>query len=155
MLQDPQESIPVGYLMGVVRKEHFTLEWIQVLSHDLHVLFLINSLLTGNLQITELVYNRTSLTLTCTSTGRPVDSVTWRRDGVEVGSEFTQMQTITDTLTASYQHSLSSQDVANFVGNFTCEVRDVDFNIDSRTLLISGKLCQYHLYTPLECHNYV
>ena len=48
--------------------------------------------------ITELVYNRSSPTptLTCTSTGGMVDLVTWRKDGVEVGSDFSQRQTITN-----------------------------------------------------------
>ena len=67
-----------------------------------------------------------------------VNTVTWRKDGVEVGSEFTQTQTITDTLSATYQHSLSSEDIANFVGNFTCQVEDTDGNMDQRSLFISG-----------------
>ncbi len=36
----------------------------------------------------SLKFNQTSLTLTCTSSGRPVDSFTWLKDGTEVGSEF-------------------------------------------------------------------
>ena len=90
--------------------------------------------LTGSLEITELVYNRTTLTLTCTSTGRPVDSVTWRRDGMEVGSEFSQMQTITDTLTTTYQHTLSSDNETNLIGTFTCELQETDGNTVTRFL---------------------
>ena len=64
-----------------------------------------------------------------------MDSVTWRKDGVEVGSEFSQMQTITDTLSATYQHTLSSDNIADFVGSFTCEVRDAANSMDQRTQL--------------------
>jgi hypothetical protein len=88
--------------------------------------------------VTGLEYNHTLLTLTCTSDGGPVDSVTWRRDGVEVGPQFNQTQTLTDTVSATYQHTLSS-DVAEFVGSFTCEVRDAAGNTDSRTLNVNGE----------------
>ena len=90
--------------------------------------------------ITELVYNRSSPTptLTCTSTGGMVDSVTWRKDGVEAGSDFSQRQTITDTLSATYQHMISSENISDFVGNFTCEVRDTAGAMDHRTAFIKG-----------------
>ena len=67
-----------------------------------------------------------------------MDSVTWRKDGVVVGPEFSQSQTITDTLSATYQHTLSSEDIANFVGSFTCEVRDTTDGVDMRSQLIDG-----------------
>ena len=67
-----------------------------------------------------------------------MDSVTWRKNGVEVGPEFTQTQTQTDTVSATYQHTLSSDSVAEFVGSFTCEVRDATGNTDSMTCIIKG-----------------
>ena len=90
--------------------------------------------------ITELVYNGSSPTptFTCTSTGGMVDSVTWRKDGVEVGSDFSQLQTITDTLSATYQHTLSGDSIANFVGTFSCEVRDTAGAMDQRSQFING-----------------
>ena len=99
-------------------------------------------LLTGNPVITELVFNSSSPTptLTCTSTGGMVDSVTWRKDGVEVGSDYSQLQTITDTLSATYQHTLSNENISNFVGTFTCEVRDTGGAMDQRTMFINGTL---------------
>ncbi len=63
-----------------------------------------------------------------------MDSVTWMKDGVEVGSEFTQTQTLTDTVLATYQHTLSSDSVDDFVGSFTCSVSDIGGITDSRTL---------------------
>ena len=90
--------------------------------------------------ITELVYNSSSSTptLTCTSTGGMVDSVTWRKDGVEVGSDFSQRQTITDTLSATYQHTLLSENISNFVGAFACELSDTAGGMDQRSQFING-----------------
>ena len=63
-----------------------------------------------------------------------MNSVTWMRDGVEVGSVFTQTQSLIDAALATYQHTLSSDSAGDFVGNFTCSVSDVDGNTDSRNL---------------------
>ena len=60
-----------------------------------------------------------------------MNSVTWMRDGAEVGPEFTQTQTLIDTVSATYQFSLSGDSVA---GTFMCKVQDVASNTDSRTL---------------------
>ena len=68
-----------------------------------------------------------------------MDSVTWRKNGIEVGPEFTQTQTLTDTVSATYQHTLSSDSVAEFVGSFTCEVRDAAGDAHSRSLNINGE----------------
>ena len=65
--------------------------------------------------------------------------MTWRKNGVEVGPEFNQTQTLTDTVSATYLHVLSGDSVAEFVGSFTCEVRDADGNTASRTLNINGE----------------
>ena len=54
--------------------------------------------------------------------------------GGGMGSEFSQIQIITDTLIATYQHTIFST-VANFVGNFTCRLQDTDGNADERILI--------------------
>ena len=103
-------------------------------------IFLIPSC-TGSLSITDISYDRLALVLTCTSSGRPIDSVTWFKDGSEVrgnSSEFSQTQNITDRVTATYQHILSSGSAADFVGMFTCEVRDGSGVTASRTLAPNG-----------------
>ena len=68
-----------------------------------------------------------------------MDSVTWRNDGIRLGSQFIQTQTLMDTISATYQHTLSGDGIAERVGNFTCEVRDTAGNTDSRTLVINGR----------------
>ena len=86
--------------------------------------------------ITSLEFNHTTLGLTCTSTGGPVDSIAWLRDGVEVGSKFIQSQVLVDASSATYKHMIYGRE---FQGNFTCEVRDSDDNKDLRTLDLDGK----------------
>ena len=93
------------------------------------------------LSITDLAYSPASLNLTCTSTGGPIDSVTWSKDGQEISgssSEFRQSQHITDRVTATYQHTLSSENKANFVGQFSCLVRDGRGETATRTLALNG-----------------
>ena len=75
--------------------------------------------------ITGLLYDRFTLTLTCTSSGGPATTVTWRKNGavVEVdGTSYHQSQRVVNTTTATYENTLSSTTNANFVGNFTCSV---------------------------------
>ena len=47
-------------------------------------------------------------------------------------------QTITDAVMGTYQHALTGQDLSDFVGTFTCTVRDGAGNTDTRTLAING-----------------
>ena len=68
-----------------------------------------------------------------------MDSVTWRKDGLMLGSQFIQTQTLMDTVSATYRHTLSSDGIAERGDNFTCEVRNTAGNTDSRTLVINGR----------------
>ena len=97
----------------------------------------------GVLSITDISYNRLALVLTCTSSGRPIDAVTWFKDGSVIrgdSSGFSLRQKITDRVTATYQHILSNGSSADFVGRFTCEVRDGSGVTASRTLALNGVL---------------
>ena len=67
-----------------------------------------------------------------------MDSVTWRKDWVEVGTEFNRTETLTDTVSATYQFTLSSDSIDEFVGIFTCEVRDAAGNTDSKSRTLNG-----------------
>ena len=106
------------------------------------LIFLIPSC-PGVLSITDICYDRLALVLTCSSSGRPIDTVTWFKDGSVIrgdSSEFSQTQRITDRVTATYQHILSIGSAADFVGRFTCEVRDGSGVTASRTLALNGVL---------------
>ena len=94
-------------------------------------------LCTGIPAIIDLDYDRASGTLTCVSSGGPVDSITWMKDGSLItgdSSTFSQTQTITNTILSTYHHTLSSSNSSNFVGSFTCTIRDADGN-SSQTLI--------------------
>ena len=53
-------------------------------------------------------------------------------------SVYNQTQTITDAVMGTYLHTLTGQDLSDFVGTFTCRVRDGAGNTDRRTLAING-----------------
>ena len=97
--------------------------------------------LTGVPAIIDLDYDRVSGTLTCISSGGPVDSVTWMKDGSLIPGDsltFSQYQTITNAISSTYDHTLSSSNSSNFVGSFTCTIRDAVGNSNSRTRVFNG-----------------
>ena len=105
----------------------------------IHILLI--SSCTGTLSVTDISYDRSRHVLTCTSSGRPIVSVTWFKDWSEISgsnSEFFQTQRITGRVTATYQHILSIGNNDSFVGRFTCEVRDGRGVTASRTLSLNG-----------------
>ena len=70
-----------------------------------------------------------SFTLTCTSTGSPATTVTWRRNGQLLtidGNTFEMTQTVTNRAASTYENVLIiDQPQANFAGNtVTCTVEN-------------------------------
>ncbi len=107
------------------------------------------------LVIDDLEYNDIPLSVTCTSSGAPVDSVTWLKDGSEVrgdSSIFSHTQIVINALSAIYQNTLYIRDPSHLVGSFTCRVEDVSGNTDEKTLIINGIkkiiLLSRDLYSP-------
>ena len=95
---------------------------------------------TGSPSITALRFDRNSTTLTCTSTGGPPTTVTWRRNGVLLNdSLYQQSQRVVNTQTATYENVLFSSDITNFVGTFTCEVGNVRSTAED-TVELNGTL---------------
>ena len=79
------------------------------------------------------------MTLTCTSTGGPPTTVTWRKNGVLVEDYlFHQSQRVVNTSIAVYESLLYSSDLANFVGNLTCFVSNVRGS-NEKTVELNGK----------------
>ena len=90
----------------------------------------------GSPSITSLQFDRNSTTLTCTSTGGPPTTVSWRKDGVPVDlSLYEQSQQLVDAESATYQSILFNDSVTNFVGTFTCEVSNVRETVQEITEL--------------------
>lgn len=74
----------------------------------------------------SITFNRTVKTLTCTSTGGPPATVTWGKNDMPINdSLYQQRQRMVDSETATYDNVLFNDDVASFVGNFTCQVSNV------------------------------
>ena len=73
-----------------------------------------------------MVFDRNSTTLTCTSTGGPPTTVTWRKNNIPVNTSiYEQSQRLVNAESATYENVLFNENVANFVGAFTCEVSNV------------------------------
>ena len=79
-------------------------------------------------------------TLTCTSTGGPVTTVSWRRDGTLLSNDNTYSITsqVTDTETATYTHTLTV--TGRLVGEYQCSVSNIRTpSGSSRSLTVIGK----------------
>ena len=101
-----------------------------------------NSLPSGFPWATYLRYDSQSNTLTCTSTGGPVTTVTWRRDGVVITLNATHQQTkrVVDPVMGTYQTVLtiaSSVSQSDTVGTYSCTVENARGET-SRIVVISG-----------------
>ena len=141
LIQDPLDCTLVRCLMGVALIELCTLEWVQVQTIHPCSISLPIFKFTGVPAITYLDYDRASGTLTCISSGGPVDSVTWTKDGSLITGDsltFSQTQTITSTIYSTYHHTLSSSNSSNFKGSFTCTIRDAVGNSNSKTRTFNG-----------------
>ena len=64
-------------------------------------------------------------TLTCTSTGGPATTVSWRRDGTTLSDDSTYSITsqVTDAETATYTHTLTV--TGRLVGEYQCSVSNI------------------------------
>ena len=74
-------------------------------------------------------YDNQSRTLTCTSTGGPATTVTWRRDGAVITLNATHQQTkrVVDPVACTYQTVLAIDpyiDQGSIVGSYCCTVEN-------------------------------
>ena len=98
-------------------------------------------------------------TLTCTSTGGPATTVSWRRDGTlltESSSYSTTSQMLLDTETATYNQTLTV--TGRLVGQYQCSVSNIRTpSGSSRGLEIASKKCNVsqrrHTCTDYEYHH--
>jgi phosphoribosylformylglycinamidine (FGAM) synthase-like amidotransferase family enzyme len=75
-------------------------------------------------------YDRTSQTITCTSTGGPATDVTWSKDDVNISLSiasneglYEYSQIIINTTSATYENRLRIVDKSSeAAGNYTCKV---------------------------------
>ena len=108
---------------------------------------------SGSPVVTSLRYDNESRTFTCTSTGGPATTVTWRRDGVVITLNATHQQTkrVVDPVAATYQTVLtigSSVNQSDIVGTYNCTVENARGR-SSRTTIVSKltlHTCHCYLY---------
>ena len=98
---------------------------------------------TGSPIVTSLTYDDQSRTLTCTSTGGPPVSVTWRKDGVVItlGATYQQAKSLVDSVTSTYETVLTidpSVDQRNIAGIYNCTVEN-DRGESSETVVVPGE----------------
>ena len=87
-------------------------------------------------------YDRTSQTITCTSTGGPATDVTWSKDNVNIGLSmgdlYEHSQIIINTTSATYENRLRIVDKSSeAAGNYICEVTNFRGGING-SLYIQG-----------------
>ena len=73
-------------------------------------------------------------TLTCTSTGGPATTVSWKRDGVVVSGGTTE---VTDPVTATYTSTLTV--TGRKTGNYSCVVANSRSTVISPMLPVQGE----------------
>ena len=99
-------------------------------------------LLSGFPRVTYLGYDSQSRTFTCTSTGGPATTVTWRKDGavITLSATYQQTKTVVDPVAGTYQTVLTidpSVGPNDIVGTYNCTVENA-IGESSRTLVIPG-----------------
>ncbi len=96
--------------------------------------------LTGAPTITEdIKLSREDLSLTCLSSGGPVRSVEWTRDGVTITTGYSVTQTLTNVATATYANILRASNISDLVGNFTCTVSNGREPSNTRQIMLNGE----------------
>ena len=96
----------------------------------------------SDIYISEVAYNRDLSRINCVSSGRPVDTWEWLKDGKVIKNSnytFNQSQVISNYTAPTFVHALSSEDVVVMQGRFTCLVTDSDGNTDCKTIMINSK----------------
>ena len=99
----------------------------------------------GSPTVTSLTFDDQSRTLTCTSTGGPATTVTWRRDGVVITLSDTHQQTkrLVDAVNGTYQTVLTidpSVGWSDIMGTYNCTVKN-DRGESSETVVVPGETC--------------
>ena len=117
----------------------------------------------GSPNVTSLTFDNQSRTLTCTSTGGPATTVTWRRDGVVItlNATHTQTKSLVDAVAGTYQTILtinSSVNQSDIVGTYSCTVEN-DRGESSETVVVIGETCSLATFplfiytTVLDAHT--
>ena len=121
----------------------YSLSFATTLSCTTHMPLAFNYIYAGSPNVTNLTFDDKSRTLTCTSTGGPATTVTWRRDGVVITLNDTHQQTkrVVDTVEGTYQTVLTidpSVGQSDIVGTYKCTVENARGE-SSETVFVPGE----------------
>ena len=86
-------------------------------------------------------YDSTSHTLTCVSSGGPVNTVTWTRNGTDISSSPYQLRQSLENGTTSTYHNLltvTSGNAKNYIGSFSCTVSNSRGSSPPQSVDING-----------------
>ena len=113
------------------------------------------NLMTGNVTNVSVQYDRTSQTITCTSTGGPATDVTWSKDNVTIrltmGDFYEHSQIIINITSATYENRLRIVDKSSeAAGNYTCSIINPRGGINE-SLYIQGNYYEYK-YIAVICY---
>ena len=96
-----------------------------------------NVVCSGSPIISGLRYDNSEAAMFCISSRQLVESVSWLKDGTVIEqNSVVQTQRIVDREDVTYEHKLKGN--LNFVGRFTCIVRDGYGRSAERTLMLNG-----------------
>ena len=102
----------------------------------------------------ELNATTPTFTLTCTSTGGPATTVSWRRDGTMLSDNSTYnitSQILTDAETANYTHTLTV--TGRLVGDYECSVSNNKPSLSSGMLAVVGKKMLSEVTSRVNQHH--
>ena len=144
----PREEYTIvllSYRSSTVKKAVHVQLLVTTLSHTTHMLLAFTYIHAGSPTVTSLMFDDQSRTLTCTSTGGPATTVTWRRDGVVITLNATHQETkrLVHTVNGTYQTVLtinSSVCLSDIVGTYSCTVEN-DRGESSETVVVPGESC--------------
>ena len=133
----------LSYRSSTVKKTVHVQLLVTTLSHTTHVPLAFIYIHAGSPNVTGLAFDDQSRTLTCTSTGGPATTVTWRRDGIVITLNATHQQTkrLVDPVNGTYQTVLtidSSVGQSDIVGTYNCTVEN-DRGVSSETVVVPGE----------------
>ena len=108
---------------------------------QLHYTTVVN-IYAGSPTVTSLTFDVQSTTLTCTSTGGPATTVTWKRDGVVITLNSTHQQTkrLVDPVNGTYQTVLTiDPSVGQIAGTYyNCTVENARGK-SSKIVVVKGE----------------
>ena len=103
----------------------------------------------GSPTVTSVTFDDQSRTLTCTSTGGPATTVTWRRDGVVITLNTTHQQTkrVVDPGNGIYQTVLTiDPSVGWIVGTYNCTVENARGESSATVVVTGDHFTLAHMY---------